>query len=94
MTNIKSTKLVRVSLRLSPKHLTGLHALRADDGVSIQDHIRRALDNYLARPAAKLTVENPPAEAKITPPGAGLAEPAEPGVISPPARTRRKVVFR
>ena len=86
MGNVKTTRLVKMSLRLSPKHMTALHALRDDDGISIQDHIRRALDKYLRTYRA--------AEPLPAPHETPLAPSPDPGVQSPQARTRRKVVFR
>jgi hypothetical protein len=43
----KLSQLVPQPTRLTKHHLQGLRALRDMDGMSIQEHIRRAVDVYL-----------------------------------------------
>ena len=49
MSNNKQTRLQPMAIRVTPKQFAGLQALKDEDGISVQDHIRRALDNYLRR---------------------------------------------
>jgi hypothetical protein len=89
MANFKKTRLVKISLRISPLHLAGLQALRDQDAISIQDHIRRSLDNYLARPAAKLP------QVLAQSPAPTLASEVKSSLSVPNSTHRqRKVVFR
>lgn len=41
--------LVSFPIRLAPSHIDGLSRLREADGIAIQEHVRRALSQYLER---------------------------------------------
>ena len=105
MSNNKSTKLQPMAIRVTPKQFQGLQALKDEDGISVQDHIRRALDNYLRRQAPPTAAEprapvEPVAElpgrvsARQPAPVMGQPEPIDAG--SPPRAQpkRQQVVFR
>ena len=46
---IYRSKLVVMPLRVTPRQNDLLKLLRDRDGMSVQEHVRRALDIYLAR---------------------------------------------
>lgn len=91
--------LTPLPLRVSEMSITRLHALRQADGVTIQEHVRRAIDDYLDRKEmlvadlARVSPTSPPAM-KATgglSPSAGppVVKSAEPS-LAPPAQAPQK----
>jgi Ribbon-helix-helix protein, copG family len=89
MSNFKKTRLEKMAIRLPPQQLEKLRELRDSTGVSVQDHIRRALDFYLTRPSKHPAQFQPPPELV-----APLAESKLERIQSLPNNPRQKVVFR
>lgn len=75
---IHRSNLRPLPMRITEMQFERLNAVRLRDGLGIQEHVRRALDIYLAGMESQFPAEKPP-----------VAEPA-----SPPAVSRRKVVQR
>lgn len=46
---IKPTRLKPMPIRVTPQQHAALNQLRAEDGASAQEHVRRAIDLYLAK---------------------------------------------
>jgi hypothetical protein len=79
----KPARLRSMPIRIAESHWAGLNQLRAEDGIAIQEHVRRALTLYLDAAAKKRARAGP---------GPSPAPPASPksprGVSSP------KIVYR
>ena len=56
--NQKHTKLAPpLPVRLTQRQVDWLNELKNADGISLQDHVRRAIDNYLATASSRLRRE-------------------------------------
>lgn len=66
-------------MRITEMQFERLNAVRLRDGLGIQEHVRRALDIYLAGMEAQTASPEKPADSPAS---------------SPPVQSRRKVVQR
>lgn len=80
-------------MRVTPVQYERLNAVRLRDGLSVQEHVRRALDVYLAGVERALSRSSQPSEVPAAPAPAGPASPAKPA-RSTKAKARPKVVRR
>jgi hypothetical protein len=53
-------------MRVTTQQIARLHAVRARDGITIQDHVRRALDEYLDRLDQLWSLRNPATNSNAT----------------------------
>jgi len=82
--NRKEVRLRPLPLRVTPRQFECLVALRSHDSLSIQEHVRRAIDAYLANTQAPPPLHSAQMHDAISP--GQVHQPLPP--VAPPGRQR------
>lgn len=106
--NRKQSPLKPLPMRVTVKQFERLHAARSRDEISVQEHVRRALDLYLAKIEREALASRPSDQGDVQPPAAEItrgqppggpkaganANAAVPSPSGPKVKQGPKVVFR
>lgn len=98
LANIKRSDLKPLAMRITQLQFDRLAAIRAVDGIPMQEHVRRSIDEYVVRLEAQALYKAPPKPAsnaapKTTPSSAKAKPQPRVGgmpVAAAPARSRAK----